>query len=175
MSKALIFCLLLVSCYMSSAQKQNERTSFFIEQEQDVGTQQKVAVTVKNTNALNYSFDTLLQLKALAGYDADQGKQSLYITGIEINDNNHGARKIKLSGTLKLECCFGVIARVDLLDARGKVLGSSNTDDKGHFTLIAEDGTFLTESRKELALAFDKISVFDITGKKHLYRIRKLL
>ena len=175
MPKALTFLLLLVCSCTIFAQKRSDLTSsFYVQQTPENGIQLQVPVSVKQ-QAFSYDFDALLMLTPLEGYDAEKKLQSVFFKELQIYTNSQDNRKTKIIGRLDLDCCFGIIARVELQDRLGNTLEITNTNDKGEFSFIADHGKLLTEDRKTLSLGFGKLVILDMMGNKHRYSIRKVL
>ena len=173
---SIVVLLLFLPIAIVAQNNSSTQSNFYIQQsDAETGIQLQIPVNVKEKSNPHYSFDTLLSLMPVKGYDADKKSQSIKISEILIFTGHDGKKKTKISGRLSLECCFGVIARVDLQDRLGNSMESTNTNDKGEFSIVTDHNNILTEDRKNLVLRFGKLTILDLMGNKHEYRVKKML
>ncbi len=176
MPKALTLSLLLAFYFTTAQSNAQLQSSYYVQQnESATGIQLHIPIVVKQQAKPHYIFDTLLSLTPTKGYDADKQKQSVFIKEIHIYTDSIGEEKTKIIGKLDLNCCFDVIARVELQDRVGNTLVTSNTDEDGEFAIIGHHGKLLSEDRKSLTLHFGRLAILDLSGNQHEYQIKKIL
>ncbi|MFD0861848.1 hypothetical protein ACFQ1M_06490 [Sungkyunkwania multivorans] len=130
-----------------------------------------IPIVVIDNNSNHTSLPTEFQLSPLVGYDAISGKMSIMIEALVFYRDDKGQEKTKISGSVDLNCCFGMIVRVDFLGDKGEVIHTTTTDENGDFKLHLPYGRIAVHSGDKVLLKFAKVELFDMSGKTHSYLV----